>query len=277
VSFSRGFVDVTDPGSRWDIDVDLAIGGHPASGVGGLGTLSVRNGGSVSAETNVELWNNATLTLGEGGTLIAKQLLKTRPGSVINYAGGKIDLTDGDAIFDYSGATELAEVAAQIRSGRALGAWNGRGIVSSVAAAHPAHSTTLGAIESSQFIAASGTTTFASQTIDTSAVLVTYTYYGDTDLNGVVNFDDYSRIDNGFNNHLGGWFNGDFDFNGVVNFDDYSLIDLAFNTQSGPPGSNAVPEPVGIYALVTVVATSGAIRRRGHHRRRRRCHGDREN
>lgn len=27
--------------------------------------------------------------------------------------------------------------------------------------------------------------------------------------------------------------NGDFDLNGSVNFDDYSLIDLAFNTQSG--------------------------------------------
>jgi hypothetical protein len=48
-----------------------------------------------------------------------------------------------------------------------------------------------------------------------------------------VNFDDYVRIDNGFNNHLTGWLNGDFDLNGQVNFDDYVLIDLAFNTQSG--------------------------------------------
>jgi hypothetical protein len=48
-----------------------------------------------------------------------------------------------------------------------------------------------------------------------------------------VNFDDYVRTDNGFNNHLSGWLNGDFDLNGQVNFDDYVLIDLAFNTQSG--------------------------------------------
>jgi len=75
--------------------------------------------------------------------------------------------------------------------------------------------------------------TFAGVTVDDSAVLVKYTYYGDTDLNGRVNFDDYVRTDNGFNNHLSGWFNGDFDFNGQVNFDDYVLIDLAFNTQSG--------------------------------------------
>src|SRR5205823_4656108 len=69
-----------------------------------------------------------------------------------------------------------------------------------------------------------------------SDVLVKYTWYGDTDFNGRVNFDDYVRTDNGFNNHLTGWLNGDFDLNGVVNFDDYVLIDLAFNTQSGTLG-----------------------------------------
>jgi len=62
---------------------------------------------------------------------------------------------------------------------------------------------------------------------------VKYTYYGDTDVNGIVDFDDYSHTDNGFNNNRTGWFNGDFDYNGIVDFDDYSLIDQAFNTQSG--------------------------------------------
>ncbi|MBC8105514.1 MAG: hypothetical protein H7Z14_02900 [Anaerolineae bacterium] len=52
-------------------------------------------------------------------------------------------------------------------------------------------------------------------------------------MNGVVDFDDYSRIDGGFNNNRTGWFNGDVDYNGIVDFDDYSLIDQAFNTQSG--------------------------------------------
>ena len=54
---------------------------------------------------------------------------------------------------------------------------------------------------------------------------------GDADGNGVVNFDDYARIDNGFNNNLTGYSNGDFNYDGVINFDDYALIDLAFNTQ----------------------------------------------
>jgi hypothetical protein len=67
---------------------------------------------------------------------------------------------------------------------------------------------------------------------------------GDTDLNGIINIDDYAHIDNGFNSGLNGWSNGDFDNNGVVNFDDYALIDANFNNQFGPgPNLNAVPEP----------------------------------
>ena len=63
-------------------------------------------------------------------------------------------------------------------------------------------------------------------------MLVKYTYYGDTDFNGIVNFDDYARIDAGFNSGCTGWLNGDLDYNDVVNFDDYALIDLAFNSQA---------------------------------------------
>ena len=75
--------------------------------------------------------------------------------------------------------------------------------------------------------------TFDGFAVADTDVLVKFTYYGDADFNGVVDFDDYSRIDAGFNNNGTGWFNGDFDYNGIVDFDDYSLIDQAFNTQSG--------------------------------------------
>jgi hypothetical protein len=57
-------------------------------------------------------------------------------------------------------------------------------------------------------------------------------YIGDANNDGVVNFDDYVRIDTGFNNHLTGYSNGDFNYDGVINFDDYVLIDIAFNQQS---------------------------------------------
>ncbi|MBC8108189.1 MAG: PEP-CTERM sorting domain-containing protein, partial [Anaerolineae bacterium] len=75
--------------------------------------------------------------------------------------------------------------------------------------------------------------TFDGFTVANSDVLVKFTYYGDVDFNGLVDFDDYSRIDAGFNNNRTGWANGDVDYNGIVDFDDYSLVDQAFNTQSG--------------------------------------------
>jgi len=97
-----------------------------------------------------------------------------------------------------------------------------------------AHNTTLGAMEAADYRTIYGSgATFDGESLDSTAVLVKYTYCGDTDFNGRVNFDDYVRTDSGFNNHRSGWLNGDFDGNGQVNFDDYVLIDLAFNTQSG--------------------------------------------
>jgi len=123
-------------------------------------------------------------------------------------------------------------VQAAINSARAGGAWTGIGITSSSAKNNSLHNTTLAAIESNEFKSVYGPTAlFGGHTVDDTAVLVKYTYYGDTDFNGIVNFDDYSRTDSGFNLHQTGWLNGDFDGNGSVNFDDYALIDLAFNTQ----------------------------------------------
>jgi hypothetical protein len=56
---------------------------------------------------------------------------------------------------------------------------------------------------------------------------------GDANLDGGINFDDYVRIDLGFNTGSIGWSNGDFNGDGSVNLDDYVLIDIAFNTQNG--------------------------------------------
>jgi len=101
----------------------------------------------------------------------------------------------------------------------------------------PAHNTTLGVMEATDFWTINGNNAnFDGINTDSTMILVKYTYYGDADFNGKVNFDDYVRTDSGFNNHKTGWINGDFDGNGQVNFDDYVLIDLAFNTQSGTLG-----------------------------------------
>jgi hypothetical protein len=150
----------------------------------------------------------------------------------LSIAGSsKLDLTDNDLLLDYTGSSQLAAIQQLINTSRAGGSWTGSGLTSSSARNNAQHNTTLGAMEAIDY---PGGSTFDGEPVDGTAVLVKYTWYGDTDFNGRVNFDDYVRTDNGFNNHLTGWLNGDFDGNGSVNFDDYVLIDLAFNTQGAP-------------------------------------------
>jgi hypothetical protein len=145
---------------------------------------------------------------------------------------GSFDLNDNDAFINYTGASVLGSVQGQINAARNGGNWLGNGLNSSVARQSNPANKTLGAIEGSDYLSIYGPgAAFAGESVNNSSVLVKFTYYGDADFNGQVNFDDYSRTDAGFSTGRSGWLNGDFDGNGTVNFDDYSLIDLAFNSQ----------------------------------------------
>jgi hypothetical protein len=70
---------------------------------------------------------------------------------------------------------------------------------------------------------------------------------GDTDFNGLVDFDDYARIDAGFiAQNMFCWSTGDFDSNGTIDFDDYTLIDNEFlngNDGRTPLGAWAAVQP----------------------------------
>ncbi len=151
----------------------------------------------------------------------------------LNLAGspgawtGKLDLTGNDLILHGGNVSMLTS---QIAAGYNGGRWNGStGITSSSAAA--ANNTALGIELNSNGSGGTLVSSFDGQSIASGDVLVKYTYYGDANLDGVVNGSDYTLLDNGFNNRLTGWRNGDFNYDGVVNGDDYTLIDNAFNTQ----------------------------------------------
>jgi hypothetical protein len=210
---------------------------------------------------------------------------------------GTLDLLDQDLIVQNSTYATITGLISAARNG---GNWDQPGITSAAAVFASPRNTTLGTLTGAQLIGL-GVTTFGGFNVAASDILVKYTYYGDTDFNGIVNFDDYARTDNGFLTGSSTWFAGDFDLNGVVNFDDYSLIDLAFNTQSGtlvraiayldgsaqtdrdmndpalqkvadhfaqfgqPYASgflNAVPEPAGATTLISGLAASAASLRR---------------
>jgi hypothetical protein len=157
--------------------------------------------------------------------------------------GSKLDMTNNDLVVHNASSTaaaaELTQITSQIKNGFNGGSWTGLGgITSSTAAA--SSNTALGVELNSNGNGGTLVSDFDGQPVTNTDVLVKYTYFGDANLDGVVNGSDYTLIDNAFNFNsanpttpLTGWRNGDFNYDGVINGDDYILIDNAFNTQ-GP-------------------------------------------
>jgi hypothetical protein len=184
----------------------------------------------------------ADLDIGAGATVVIpsaashsdRYLFELGGLSIAGSAGawtGRLDLGAND--LDVSNDS-LATLTSQLTQGYANGTWNGTGgIVSSAAASDSTYLTALGVLQNNQ----SGTAIYtAANPFDGAApgagdILVKYTYYGDTDLDGKVDGTDYSRIDNGSLTHVTGWFNGDFNYDGTIDGSDYTLIDNSFNTQ----------------------------------------------
>jgi hypothetical protein len=184
--------------------------------------------------------------------------------------GGKLDLNDNNLIV-HNG--NLVTLAAQLKSGlNASGTlWTGPGIQSSTAAADAAaHSNAtvfaVGAIRNIDKNGAliystwpaSPSPDFGASGLTTTDVLVKYTYFGDADLNGVVdNTTDYDLWSNGFTDSVlaatNGWLYGDFDFSGIVdNTTDYDLWSTGFAHQGGALSTPAATGGTG-------VGTSGSL------------------
>jgi hypothetical protein len=213
------------------------------SGAGNdLVNVNTDNAGSASARFVESTAQIGDLHIGAGGAASiaagGNRLLYVAGALDLNPSGATLDLVDNDLLYQPGGfGNQAPAVQSLINQARNGGAWNGSGISSSAARNNAAHNTTLGVMSGSDYqslFLGRGTINapFDGQDVfSPGAAVVKYTYYGDADFNGKVNFDDYVRTDNGFNNHRTGWLNGDFNGNGTVNFDDYVLIDLAFNTQ----------------------------------------------
>jgi hypothetical protein len=195
--------------------------------------VSAESGAQVNFAASLTTLNSLSIS-NAGATLVAgsNRVLKTSAMSILGT--GYLDLSDNDLIVDYTGSSPMNSIRGWLASGRNFAAWNGNGIRSSTAAADPNQITGLGVLESATYTSANGTNVFSGQAVDATAVLVKYTYNGDTDLNGTVDFDDYARIDTAFlGSGTGTWLEGDSDYNDLVDFDDYALIDAAFLLQ-GP-------------------------------------------
>jgi autotransporter-associated beta strand protein len=253
---------------------------------GASGTVSgalTLNGGTVEVDgvtTVGSLAGNGTGTLNvPGGRLNIGARLAGHPAATALAglsvtAGGTLDVANNDLIV-HGGS--LSTLTADLKSGYNAGSgyWNGTGIISSTAAGNSSKLTTLGIAQPT------AATTFDTQSVSSTDVLIRYTYYGDANLDGHVDGTDYTLIDTGFGSHgtMTGWQNGDFNYDGHIDGSDYSLIDNAFNSQNAgplaevaqstailtdeiaPSNSASVPEP-GNVGVMLLAAFAGLTRRR---------------
>ncbi len=162
-----------------------------------------------------------SLVIGNGGNAKVAS-----PGDIalvatnVNIAnGGRLDLTDEDMVWDYSGASPVAGLGQLLAAGYNGGAWNGSGIMTS--AASP--TVGLGSAESAE-VFASFPATFSGVQVDATALLVKHTFNGDTNLDGTVNLTDFNKLASNFGQSARRWAHGDTNYDGTVNLADFNRL-----------------------------------------------------
>jgi polygalacturonase len=221
------------------------------------------------AGTNVSVNASGPVTFGSSQHLAGLTLNSTSAGfsggnlllAVNNLAlsaGSRLDLANNKMIVHATSGT-LAGVLNSVSSwltsgyGAAQPHWNGTGISSSTAFQDNSLLTAVGMMSNANG-AGQRVAAFGGESVSANDVLLKYTYYGDANLDGVVNGGDYALTDNGFNFGLGTFGNGDFNYDGVINGADYALIDNAFNFQGGPLSDS----PLQPLTLALPVSNGGA-------------------
>jgi hypothetical protein len=222
----------------------LFIGGDSLA-AGNAGSLTIVDGGAVSAGPQTEVWNNGRIdffdgsfstgalqAIGGGQVILSpghNKVLQTT--SIFITGSSKLDLADNQAIVHYTGLTPINDIRHQIHSAYNHGSWNGNGITSSLANATEG----LGYGEST----ALGITTFGGVSLSGNNVLIQYTYLGDANLDGVVDVADLLAVAQQFNTSGDVWTGGDFNYDGTVDINDLRI--LAHNWGDGITPSQSPP------------------------------------
>lgn len=213
------------------------------------------------------------LTVPSGST--AKVTLSTRTGGLqqgvlivnrVSITGGFVDLTNNDLIVRNQSVGLVRElVGIWSRSAGGLPGVVGLGSSEAFYTVGGAFAT-LGVYDNS--IAGQTLLTYEGIPVQSTDVIVKYTYVGDTNIDGVVDAADLARLLRGMQGQGSGWNFGDVDHNGVVNFVDLGRTMAALRGQGAPLGGSGlggggvIPEPSAAGVLVGGVVLFGRRRRR---------------
>jgi autotransporter-associated beta strand protein len=205
------------------------------------GTAYLLGGGGGTLNLTKPLTGGAALTVsGTGSTIaFAAGAGASHIGALAVSATSTLDVADNALVL--SGASE-SSLRGLLSSGRndvgGVGSWTGTGLVSSTAAADVNKVTGIGYLMAGD----KGVSSWNGITgLATTDVITSLTYYGDINLDGTVNADDYALLDKGMAQYAAGtipassavWLNGDFNYDGVVDAKDYLLADISYSKING--------------------------------------------
>ncbi len=205
------------------------------------GTLRAASGGSItfSSTSHTALINTLDLS----------------PDSA-NHFTGTIDLTTSKLILQSANPADkqakLSQLTAALRSGfnaGAGGAWTGKGLTSSTAAADPTHYA-VGLFDNSVLQLQS----FGNQPVDSSSLLISIAHLGDANDNGIVDIQDQSLVTNNWQKSASSWSAGDLNLDGFVDIQDLTLVTNNWQQSSAfsqPPDPQSltptsIPEPAAL-------------------------------
>jgi fibronectin-binding autotransporter adhesin len=214
--------------------------------------------------------NKKVLTVGSTSTA----------GTVSIAGAGVLDVNDDALVVAYpaAGTSPLATIQGYLAAGFNAGSWDGAGINSTAAHSHVSSLTALGYAENSDLNLA----TLDGAGVPSSAVLVKYTYYGDSNLDGSVTTADFQRYLDGLTGNGSTWAQGDYTYDGKVDLgNDFNLFLRAYLQNGGALGDLAplvladgqltsaqrasllavVPEPSSV-GLIAIAGAGLAARRR---------------
>ena len=181
-----------------------------------------------------------------GGTV--KLSVKPSPNSAagtsivnsLSISSGAVDLANNAMVIDYATlGTLLSDTRASLLAGR---------LTTSLATGGHA----LGYADNATL----GRTLFGGQSVDSTSLLVAYTFGGDSNLDGTVNALDFNALSSNFGvSGTGVWTQGDFNYDGMVDTQDFAAMAGNFGGSLGAvPIGALVPEPVTFGALLLVFA-----------------------
>jgi T5SS/PEP-CTERM-associated repeat protein len=255
------------------IDSNAIVDVHGGMDAAGTSIINL-NGGTFLNDAPLVLFHDATMNYAGGAfvmnghlglvnnaqffaTPTGNKVVRVKSVGIENTA--KVDLTNNAMIIDHDGVSPLGTIQDYIASGYNGGSWTGPGLTSSSAAAN-AHAG-LGFAEASSLLGIGGGT-FAGQSVDGTAVLIRYTWLGDSNLDQKVNTIDFNYLAGNFGASGKTWLDGDFNYSGNVDSTDFNGLAANYGKSllpvPGPELGAVVPEPTGIGLL----AICGVIARR---------------